>query len=84
MKASGRKVLFKYIVHRSHMSIAALEILNARAVIVYALSPHTSGTTQSLFVGVFGPWKTCYCDELRKISASDERSLLDEWTLPAF
>ena len=52
-----RKVLLLYEGYRSHMSYEALKILDIGNVIAFALPAHTSGTTQPLDVGIFGPYK---------------------------
>ena len=54
---NGRKVLLLYEGYRSHMSYEALKIRDDGNVIVFALPAHTSGTTQPLDVGIFGPFK---------------------------
>ena len=54
---NDRKVLFLYDGYRSHISYEALKILDDGNVIAFALPAHTSGTTQPLDVGIFGPYK---------------------------
>ena len=55
--SGGRKVFLMYDGYRSHMGIRVLEILKAGGIIAYALPTHTSGKTQPLDVGAFGPFK---------------------------
>ena len=57
LTSGGRKVLLIYDGYRSHMGIEVLEILKTGGNIAYALPAHTSGLTQPLDVGVFGPFK---------------------------
>ena len=54
---NDRWVLFIYDGYKSHLDIRAFEALKEAGVIAYALPAHTSGSTQSLGVAVFSPFK---------------------------
>ena len=49
--------------HRSHISLTLTEWAKAHNVILFVLPPHTSHLTQTLDVGVFGPFKAMYNKE---------------------
>lgn len=62
----GRKVLLTYDGHRSHLSAAVLGILRKGGVLAYCLPAHTSGKTQPLDVGLYGPFKNYLNREVKR------------------
>lgn len=76
---NGRKVLLLYDGYRSHMGIEVLETLEKGGVIAYALPSHTSGSTQPLDVGLFGPFKHHLNKEICATSTTVTASELDKF-----
>lgn len=78
---NNRKVLLTYDGYRSHLGMKALNILQKGNVIAYCLPSHTSGKTQPLDVGVFGPFKSNISAEVLRATRTFADPTFDQFDL---
>lgn len=76
-----RKVLLTYNGYRSHISLRALKILKEAGVMAYCLPAHTSGNTQPLYVGLYGPFKNYLNTEVYDAQQSRSEGEFDQFDL---
>lgn len=65
LRDDNKKMLLIMDGYRSNCGLDVLVYLESKEVICYALPYHTSGLTQPLDVGVFGPFKMYWAEKLR-------------------
>ena len=78
---NGCKVLLTYDVYRCHITLRALDILSKGVIIAYCLLAHTSGKTQPLDVGVYGPFRSRLHDEVHTAEQCGYGSEFDQFDL---
>lgn len=80
--SNERKVLLTYDGYRCHITLRALDILSKGGIISYCLPYHTSGKTQPLDVGIYGPFKSRLHDEVHLSEKCGHGSEFDQFYLP--
>ena len=82
MRKTGPVVLF-FDGHKSHDSIALIELARDNNVILYILPPHTTHLLQPLDVGVFGPFKHAWSQVLKQYKLETLAAKVDRQTFPS-